>query len=194
MRIQKAGVNRLKKIGEIIDHSFNGLMAIALSLMCIIVFGNVLLRYLFNSGITWSEELARYLFVWLVLLGSVMVLKDNGHLGVETVIKRLPKPLKRAVYIASNVIILYILYLIVDGSWKMTVMNSQSYGPATGMPLSMIYGTGVLMGVSMALITLFNLYQAVSGTVDINELTRTQESEELLTGANREIDQQEVPK
>jgi TRAP-type C4-dicarboxylate transport system permease small subunit len=187
-------VNYLKKIGELIDHLFNGLMAIALSVMCIIVFGNVLLRYLFNSGITWSEEVARYLFVWLVLLGSVMVLKDNGHLGVETVIKMLPKPLKRTVYIVSNVIVLYILCLVVEGSWKMTVMNAHSYGPATGMPLSMIYGTGVVMGVGMVLVTLFNLYRAVSGTVDINDLTRTQESEELLAGANSEIEQQEVPK
>jgi TRAP-type C4-dicarboxylate transport system permease small subunit len=187
-------VSHLKKIGKIIDHLFNGLLAIALSVMCIIVFGNVVLRYLFNSGITWSEEVARYLFVWLVLLSSIMVLKDNGHLGVETVIKMLPKPLKRATYIVSNVIVLYILYLVVDGSWKMTVMNAHSYGPATGMPLSMIYGTGIVMGVGMALIAVFNLYRAVSGTVDIDILTRTQESEELLSGANSEINQQEGPR
>lgn len=169
-------------------------MAIALSIMCIIVFGNVVLRYLFNSGITWSEEVARYLFVWLVLLSSIMVLKDNGHLGVEMVIKMLPKPLKRAVYIISNLIVLYILYLVVDGSWKMTVMNAHSYGPATGMPLWMLYCTGIVMGVGMALITVFNLYRAVSGIVDINDLTRTQESEELLSGVNSQTNQQEMPR
>jgi TRAP-type C4-dicarboxylate transport system permease small subunit len=184
----------VKNIGKTIDHLFNGINVIALSIMSIIVFGNVVLRYVFNSGITWSEELARYLFVWMVLLGSIMVLKDNGHLGVETFIRRLSKPLKKAVYILSNLIVLYILFLIIEGSWKMTLLNARNYGPATGMPLSMIYGTGVVMGVSMAVITILNLYRAVSGKVDINELTRTQESEELLSNANSQTIQEEVPR
>jgi TRAP-type transport system small permease protein len=184
----------VKRIGNAIDHLFNGLNAIALSVMCVIVFGNVVLRYLFNSGITWSDEMARYLFIWLVLLGSITVLKDGGHLGVEMVIAWLPKPLKKAIYVISNLMVLYILYLVVDGSWKMTALNANSYGPATGMPLSMIYGTGVVMGVGMALITVLNLFRALSGTVDINELTRTQGSEELLTHANSQAAREDAPR
>lgn len=182
----------MKTIGKTIDHLFNGLNAFVLSVMCVIVFINVVLRYFFNSGIVWSDEVARFLFIWLVLLGSVMVLKDNGHLGVETLIKRLPKPLKKTLYIISNLLIIYILYLLIEGSWKMTVLNAHSYGPATGMPLSMIYGTGVVMGVSMALITVLNLYRAVSGNVDIDDLTRTAESEELFSIANTPTNHEDV--
>jgi TRAP-type C4-dicarboxylate transport system permease small subunit len=171
----------VKKLGTTIDHLFNGLIAFALAVMSILVFGNVVLRYLFNSGITWSEEMARFLFIWLVLLGAIGALKDNAHLGVDMVVKRLPKPLKKLVYMISNLLVLIVLYQVIDGSWKMTVLNADSLAPATNMPLSMIYGTGIVMGVGMGIIVLLNMYRALFNKVDINHLTRTQESEELLT-------------
>jgi TRAP-type C4-dicarboxylate transport system permease small subunit len=170
----------VKKIGTTIDHLFNGLIAFALSVMAILVFGNVVLRYVFNSGITWSEEMARFLFIWLVLLGAIGALKDNAHLGVDMLIKRLPKRVKKVVYLVSNLIVLVVLYEVVDGSWKMTLLNADSLAPATNMPLSMIYGTGIIMGIGMAIIIVLNMYRALFNIVDIDDLTRTQESEELI--------------
>ncbi|WP_437125406.1 TRAP transporter small permease subunit, partial [Geobacillus thermoleovorans] len=45
-------------------------MAATLAFMCILVFGNVVLRYGFNSGITWSEEMSRFLFIWMSFFGA----------------------------------------------------------------------------------------------------------------------------
>jgi TRAP-type C4-dicarboxylate transport system permease small subunit len=174
----------MKNLGKAIDNLFNGIIAVALSVMSILVFGNVVLRYVFNSGITWSEEMARFLFIWLVLLGAIGALKDNAHLGVDMLIKRLPRTWKKLVYVISNLLVLIVLYLVVEGSWKMAELNADSLAPATNMPLSMIYGTGVLMGVAMGIIILLNTYRALTNKVDIDELTRTQESEELLTLEN----------
>ena len=58
------------------------LMVVALALMVVLVFGNVVLRYAFNSGITVSEELSRWLFVWLTFLGAIVALqgaRPPGH-------------------------------------------------------------------------------------------------------------------
>lgn len=60
---------------------FSFLMVAALALMVVMVFGNVVLRYGFNSGITVSEELSRWLFVWMTFLGAVVALRAHGHLG-----------------------------------------------------------------------------------------------------------------
>jgi TRAP-type C4-dicarboxylate transport system permease small subunit len=186
----------MKNLGRTFDHLFNVIIALALAVMAVLVFGNVVLRYVFNSGITWSEEMARFLFIWLVLIGAIGALKDNAHLGVDMLIKRLPRPWKKAVYIFSNLIVLFTLYLVVEGSWKMSELNADSLAPATNMPLSLVYGTGVLMGVAMAVIILLNVYRALFNKVDIDELTRTQESEELLTSdPNIKLSpNQEVPK
>nr|WP_146811994.1 TRAP transporter small permease [Aneurinibacillus danicus] len=129
--------------------------------MAILVFGNVVLRYAFNSGITWSEEMSRFLFVWMVFLGAIAALKDNMHLGMDIVINFLPKAAKKAAFLLSNALVLYVLWLLLDGSWKMTVLNMNSTAPATGMPLSYLYGIGIVTSISMAVIILINLYRAL---------------------------------
>ncbi len=56
-------------------------IALLLAVMVVLVFGNVVLRYGFNSGITVSEEVSRWMFIWLTFLGAVIALKERGHLG-----------------------------------------------------------------------------------------------------------------
>ena len=53
--------------------------------MVIMVATNVVLRYGFNSGLNFSEEMSRYFFVWLTFIGAVLAFKDHGHIGVETI-------------------------------------------------------------------------------------------------------------
>ena len=65
------------------------LMAAALAIMVVLVFTNVVMRYAFSSGITISEELSRWLFVWLTFMGAVVALNDKAHLGTDTLVSRL---------------------------------------------------------------------------------------------------------
>ena len=59
-------------------------IALCLAVMVVLVFGNVVLRYGFNSGITISEELSRWLLVWLTFLGAIVAVREHAHLGVDT--------------------------------------------------------------------------------------------------------------
>jgi TRAP-type C4-dicarboxylate transport system permease small subunit len=60
--------------------------ALALALMAAMVFGNVVLRYVLQFGIAVSEELSRWLFVWMTFLGAVVALKEHAHLGTDILI------------------------------------------------------------------------------------------------------------
>ncbi len=62
----------------------------ALAIIVVLVFGNVVLRYGFNSGLTMSEELSRWLFVWLTFMGAVVALNERTHLGTDMMVARLP--------------------------------------------------------------------------------------------------------
>ena len=73
-----------------------------LAVMVVLVFGNVVLRYAFNSGITVSEELSRWLFVWLTFLGATVAMKEHTHLGMDSVVSRLPAWGKKACFIVSH--------------------------------------------------------------------------------------------
>lgn len=170
----------MKKLTVSLTSLLNGLMIVTLSSMAILVFGNVILRYVFNYGITWSEEIARFLFIWLIFIGSIGALKDNEHLGVDSLVKKLPLTGKKLVYVASNLLMLYGLYILFDGAWRMTLVSKEVLAPATGLPLSYIYGLGVVVSVGMAIVLLVNLYRALFVRHAIEELTKKHESEEEL--------------
>ncbi|WMT18821.1 TRAP transporter small permease [Parageobacillus toebii] len=176
----------MRKIVLMLDKLLHVLMALCLAFMAILVFGNVVLRYAFHSGITWSEEMSRFLFVWMVFLGAIGALKDNDHLGVDTLLKKLPLSVKRVVFILSNVIVLYVLWLLLDGSWKITISNLQSRAPATNLPLAYVYGIGIVVSIGMGVIVLFNIYRAFFQINTLEELTRMKESEDEIMEAVHE--------
>ncbi|WNS77731.1 TRAP transporter small permease [Domibacillus sp. DTU_2020_1001157_1_SI_ALB_TIR_016] len=170
----------MNKISRSLENTLNIIMALALAVMVVLVFGNVVLRYLFNSGITWSEEMSRYLFIWLTFLGAIGAFKNKEHLGVDMLIKRLPTKMKKVVIVISDLLILLVLYLVLDGSWKMTMINIDSKAPATGLPLAFVYGTGILVSISMGLMTIYNLYQVMFNKIKDEDLVKISDSEELI--------------
>ncbi|WP_423801202.1 TRAP transporter small permease [Neobacillus sp. SAB-20_R2A] len=151
----------MKGIAEKVNSLLKFLIVVCLSLMAIFVFTNVVLRYAFDSGITWSEEVSRFLFVWLIFLGAILAFKDNEHLGVDVVVKKLPLAGKKVVYLISNIILLITLVFLLEGSWKLTLLNTDLSAPATGMSYAYIYVFGVIMSAAMILIILFKLYRFI---------------------------------
>jgi len=154
-------------------------IAACLFVMVVLVFGNVVLRYAFNSGITVSEELSRWLFVWLTFVGAVVALRDHAHLGMDSVVSRLPAWGKKACFIVSNVLMLYCVYLFFRGSWDQTIINLGNMAPATGLSSGWYYySVGVFFSVMAAALLVRNLWQAVTGRIAERDLIQVRESED----------------
>ncbi|ANY82796.1 C4-dicarboxylate ABC transporter permease (plasmid) [Microvirga ossetica] len=154
------------------------LIALFLAIMVVLVFGNVVLRYAFNSGITVSEEVSRWLFVWLTFLGAIVALRQHGHLGVDALVRRLPNAGKRACLIVTQILMLYATWLLLQGSWEQTMINWDVAAPASGLSTGWFYGVGIVFGVSTGLILMADLYRTVSGKLSDEELVMVKESEE----------------
>lgn len=151
-----------------------------LGLMAALVFGNVVLRYGFNSGITVSEELSRMLFVWMTFLGAAVGLREHAHLGVDTLIRRLPPTGRRGALTAGHVIMLAITLLMIKGSWAQMVINLTVLTPVTGLPMGLFYAAGVVFGVTSAGVLLAELHGLVTDRLRGDDLTMTAESEGLV--------------
>jgi TRAP-type C4-dicarboxylate transport system permease small subunit len=82
----------LQKLIDRLCTLFGFLMVGCLGLMVVMVFGNVVLRYGFNSGITVSEELSRWLFVWMTFLGAVVAVRNHAHLGTDALVSQAVQP------------------------------------------------------------------------------------------------------
>ena len=68
----------MKKINDLFFKLAEVTLVIMLSAMVIMVFGNVVLRYGFNDGIISSEELSRFLFIWITFLGAIVTMRENA--------------------------------------------------------------------------------------------------------------------
>ena len=74
----------MERILDLYCALLKGVIALCLAVMVVLVFGNVVLRYGFNSGIAVSEELSRWLLVWLTFLGAIVAVREHAHLGVDS--------------------------------------------------------------------------------------------------------------
>ncbi|MGO4280410.1 TRAP transporter small permease [Cupriavidus sp. RAF20_2] len=155
-------------------------IALLLAVMVVLVFGNVVLRYGFNSGITVSEEVSRWMFIWLTFLGAVIALKERGHLGVDMLVGKLPAWGKKVCLVVSQVLMLYIVVLLCKGSWDQAVINLDVTAPVTGAPMAIVYAAGIVFSVLAAVIIALDLWRLLSGRLTEDELVMVQESEEAV--------------
>ncbi|QND71379.1 TRAP transporter small permease [Tardiphaga robiniae] len=155
-------------------------MAVLLAAMVVLVFGNVVLRYVFNSGIAISEELSRWLFVWMVFLGAIVGLREHAHLGVDNFVKLLSPMGRKICYALSHALMLYASILLTEGSWKQTVLNWDTTAPASGLSVGLFYAAGLVFGVASIPILLHDLYRLFSGQLATSELIAISESEEQV--------------
>lgn len=154
-------------------------IAVLLALMVAMVFGNVVLRYGFNSGIVVSEELSRWCFVWLTFLGAVIALRERAHLGSDFVVSRLPVAGRRACLVLGRLIMLGATWLIFSGALAQTRINLNVDAAVTGASMAFVYSTGIVFAVMTSLLLLRDLWQAVTGQLDESELITVSDSEEL---------------
>jgi TRAP-type C4-dicarboxylate transport system permease small subunit len=153
-------------------------IAALLAAMVVMVFGNVVLRYAFNSGIIVSEELSRWLFLWVTFLGAVVALKEHSHLGSDFVISRLPLPARRACLAVGHALMLYATWLVFSGALAQTRINLHVEAPVTGASMAFVYGTGVAFAALAALLLARDLWRILTGRLSGDELVMTQGSEE----------------
>jgi TRAP-type transport system small permease protein len=158
------------------------LVVAALVAMVVMVFGNVVLRYGFNSGILISEEMSRYCFIWLTYIGAMIAMREREHLGVDTLVKHLPRAGKAACLFISEALMLGVNVLFFIGTWKMHELQVTNVSPVVGISMIWVYGVGYVVAVVMALFNIAVLVRLVTGRLSDDELVQVVESEDLPHG------------
>ena len=133
-----------------INKSLNWATIISISMMLLIIFLQVIFRYVFHNSLTFSEELARYLFVWTVFLCSAVVARDNGHIIVGVLTERLrgkkAKQVKITAYITTMIFVVILFYQ----GLRMMKLSSFQHSPALGISMSWVY-----LAIPIAMLVMF---------------------------------------
>ena len=104
---------------------------ILLSIFTTILFIQVIMRYVFNNSLSWSEELARYLFIWLVFIGISFGAKQMKHLKIDAFLNLVPKKGRPYVVILADVIVLVFSFIVVYAAY---ITVGKYYGLGTASP------------------------------------------------------------
>jgi TRAP-type C4-dicarboxylate transport system permease small subunit len=173
----------------VIDRLFKAVEFVLAALllgMVIMVFGNVVLRYAFNSGITVSEELSRFFFVWLTFIGAIVAMHDGSHLGMDAFVSKLPRSGKMVCLALCQGLILLCCTMLFWGTWRQHEVNATTMAPVTGLSMIWVFGVGYLTSAAIGIHALHKLWRIASGRIADDELIEITESEEVPPAGHHE--------
>ncbi|MBM4305574.1 MAG: TRAP transporter small permease [Deltaproteobacteria bacterium] len=146
-----------KRLNEVVKH----LAAFLLAAMTILVFSQVLFRYLLEVPLDWSEELSTFTFVWMALLGASVGLKRNEHPRLDLFFNFFPKGMQKIVTVLCNFAILFMLMVLFVYGWKLTVSMKSQLTAALQYSVSFVYVvlpiSAAIMFIHLAIQTIFLL-------------------------------------
>ncbi|MEP9398636.1 TRAP transporter small permease [Mesorhizobium sp. KR2-14] len=145
--------------------AFDVFVVVGMAVISLLIFTNVVLRYGFSSGIPFAVEVSRVVLVWVIFMGSVVALAKGAHLGVDSLVVRLPQKARFACFIVSCGLMLWCYWLIAQGSWALTRIEWGNITPLTGIPVGLTYAAGLVAAVMMALVLLLQLWRSLRGTL-----------------------------
>jgi len=160
----------VSRIADLFFKALEALLVLLLASMVVMVFGNVLLRYLFDTGIDVSEELSRYFFVWLTFIGAVVVGRENAHLGVETLVARLGDRGRKLCMILSDLFIIVCCAVFFWGTWQQAEINATNYAPITEISMLWVYGVGFFTSIGLGILALLRILRVLTGTISEHEV------------------------
>jgi TRAP-type C4-dicarboxylate transport system permease small subunit len=179
-----AGVEVLYRLLEMV-------MVLCIGTMLVMVFGNVVLRIFFNTGIDLSEEIPRFAFVWMTFLGAIVGMRKRAHLGVDVIVKMLPVWGQKICWTISQSIMLVCCGYIVYGTYLQHDIIRGNASPVAQLSMLWVFGVSYISGSAIGLICLSNLVRLAMGRVDDSELCDV--TEEGMTDAEeiaQEMNQQ----
>ncbi len=116
-------------------------IALIFGVIVFIMFTQVVFRYIFNNSLSWSEELIRFLFVWLTFLGGALAINNKSHIAVEFFIELLPDKYLKYTKIFNLILIttFFASMVVIGGCWVYYSRGLQS--SALGLPVNIVlYG------------------------------------------------------
>jgi len=141
------------------------ILVLCLAAMCLMVFGNVVLRHVFDSGINVSEELSRFLFIWLTFLGAIVAMREGGHLGMDMLVHRLQGKALFAAVLTAQALVLACCAVFLWGMLRQHALNVANIGLVTGISLGVVYSVAYLCAASIGVMALANIARLLTGRV-----------------------------
>ena len=133
----------MKKITKIYDSLEAFVLVLALAFSTLLIFVQVIFRYVLNDSITWSEELARYIFIWMIWLGTSVSMKQKEHIRMDMLMNAVHGKGKLGLDLVSGIIMLAFCIFLVKYGWDLvaSMMSRGNKSVALRLPMWIVYSS-----------------------------------------------------
>lgn len=149
----------MQKFENILFKFIYYLCAFLMFLMVTIIFSQVVARYIFHHSLYWSEEIGRYLFIWITFIGAALALREKAHVAIDSFVKMMPVFLQKVVRIIAFLAMLAFSLVMTYTGWNMLQYGTHQVSAATQMPMYYVYLVLPVSGLLIAFYILKNFYE-----------------------------------
>ncbi len=147
----------MRRILDIGISLYKGALTLMTVALFVIVGVSVFTRYCLNSSLGWSDELSRFLFIWVSFLGAAYAYGLNEHIGLDFVVDRIRNEKTRTVIrLLSEICIGVVIFVIAWYGWDVAV-SATNLSPALDIPMTVVYGVVPLTGALMAVLNVLKI-------------------------------------
>ena len=154
----------LNKLSDIVNFLVEHVVAVLMGLMTVVVFLQVVFR-LISGSLPWSEELARYVMIFMVYLGASVGVKMKNHIAVEFVVNQLPGKWRMVVEILADILMLICFAVIIHFGLSVVRVTMMQKSPVLRVKMGYVYFSIVLGGILMCLQTVVNLISSLHNLI-----------------------------
>ncbi|HEY3368177.1 MAG TPA: TRAP transporter small permease [Symbiobacteriaceae bacterium] len=142
------------RLNDALERIASWIVSLFMGVICLVIFANVFGRYVLHSSPPWSEELARYMMVWISALGAAVALRRGAHVGLDIVVQRLPARTRLVAEVTALLFALALTGVIAFFGFKLAAFNMRQHSAAMRMPMGVPYASVPTAGLLMVLVVL----------------------------------------
>ncbi len=154
-----------EKISDVINTIVEYLTTLMMGVLLIIVLIQSGARYVFGVSTPWTAEIAMYLMVWIALVGSSMIIKEDKHAAILFFLNKFSDRNKIIIKLINNLVIIFFLVVLTYHGYFYAINNWHSISPATGLPRTYGYLSLSVGGAIMLFQILFNTYTGINSLI-----------------------------
>lgn len=147
----------LKRVNDVLGWVEMAILGLFVTVMFAVVFGQVFFRYVLNQPSPWTEELARYLFIWISMIGAAYGVKQQSHFGFEMLVKKMSPRMQVAGHYAVQLGMGILVFVLIFYGLRMLKIVSFQITPALQIPMRYVYYSLPVSGVLMSFHLVYNL-------------------------------------
>ena len=147
----------LKKIDKAIVKVCELLLIISIVAMVLLVFWQVICRFLIHMSVPYAEEFARLAIVWCILLGGALAVRKNEHIRVDSLTNILPKTIQFILWLFAYLLMLVFEVVVTKYGYDYTVVLTNDFTTSLGYSRAIFAVPGVVFGVIAGIYTIANI-------------------------------------